>query len=80
MCGLGAYAQRWELHAFQPKWCSSFPAVGKSTRPTTVPYSADSGSVSMTPSASLVPFSPVLSSATYASVSVGASIARRGEG
>ena len=27
MCGCGAYGHRHELHAFQPKWCSSSPAL-----------------------------------------------------
>jgi len=36
-CGWGAYGQSAELHAFQPKWCTSSPAFGISTRPTTLP-------------------------------------------
>ena len=60
--------------AFQPKWCSSFPRVGRSAQPTTFPKSSDDSSTSMTANAS--GRSPARSNATtYASFSVGAATA-----
>ena len=44
---------RAEEQAFQPKWCSSLPAVGSSLQPTTLPNSGEAGSVSITVMASL---------------------------
>ena len=38
--------------AFQPKWCSSLPAVGSSDQPTTRPYDDEAESQSTTASAS----------------------------
>jgi len=44
---------RAEEQAFQPKWCSSLPAVGSSLQPTTWPWLAEDGSQSITAMASL---------------------------
>lgn len=65
------------LQAFHPKWCSSSPLVGSSVQPTIFPYVLESGSVSITVSASA--FFPARSKATtYASFSSGAAIASSG--
>src|SRR6266567_1812228 len=80
ICGCGEYGHKQELQAFHPKWCSSSPVFGISTRPTIVPYDFDSGSTSTTPIASGPPFLVGFSIATYASFSAGASIAILGEG
>src|SRR5262249_15647630 len=80
MCGCGANGHRHELHAFQPKWCSSSPAFGISSLPTSFPYDDEAGSTSTTPRASCSPLCFGLSSATNASFSAGACPASLGEG
>ena len=37
LCPFAPHPHRCELHAFQPKWCSSLPPLGKSRRPTIRP-------------------------------------------
>ena len=79
--GWARSAHRCELHAFQPKWCSSFPPCGKSTLPTSrAVLGRRRIGVDDAERVLGLPFSPVVSSATYASVSVGASIASVGDG